>query len=39
MSRDASTLLLVHHLEALKLPTLLHDYASVPATCSQERSS
>ena len=39
MSQDASTLLLAHHLKALKLPTFLRDYAGVAATCSQERSS
>ena len=39
MSQDASTLLLAHHLKALKLPTFLRDYVSVAATCSQERSS
>ena len=39
MSQDASTLLLAHHLKALKLPTFLRDYPSVAATCSQERSS
>jgi DNA replication protein DnaC len=37
MSQDPATLLLVHHLKALKLPTLLRDYASVAAVCSQER--
>ena len=39
MSQDASTLLLAHHLKALKLPTFLRDYTSVAATCSEERSS
>ena len=29
MSQDAPTLLLAHHLKALKLPTFLRDYASV----------
>ena len=28
MSKDPSTLLLEHHLKALKLPTFLRDYAS-----------
>jgi DNA replication protein DnaC len=37
MSQDPSRLLLEHHLKALKLPTLLRDYASVAAVCSQER--
>jgi DNA replication protein DnaC len=39
MSKDPSSLLLEHHLKALKLPTFLRDYASVAAVCSQERSS
>jgi len=39
MSPDPSELLLQHHLKALKLPTLLRDYASVAAVCGQERSS
>lgn len=39
MSQDPSELLLQHHLKALKLPTLLRDYASVAAVCGQERSS
>lgn len=39
MSKDPSTLLLEHHLKALKLPTVLRDYASVAAACSQERDS
>jgi DNA replication protein DnaC len=39
MSQDPSQLLLEHHLKALKLPTLLRDYASVAAVCSQQRSS
>jgi DNA replication protein DnaC len=39
MSQDPSTLLLEHHLKALKLPTFLRDYTSVAAVCSQERSS
>lgn len=37
--KDESVLLLEHHLKALKLPTLLRDYASVAAVCSQDRSS
>lgn len=32
-----STLLLRHHLKALKLPTMLRDYAAVAAACGQER--
>lgn len=39
MSQDPSTLLLEHHLKALKLPTFLRDYTSVAAVCGQERSS
>jgi DNA replication protein DnaC len=39
MSQDPSTLLLEHHLKALKLPTFLRDYTSVAAVCSQERNS
>ena len=37
MNKDPSVLLLEHHLKALKLPTLLRDYASVAAVCAQER--
>jgi DNA replication protein DnaC len=37
MSKDPTTLLLEHHLKALKLPTFLRDYASVGAVCAQER--
>lgn len=37
--QDAPTLLLAHHLKALKLPTFLRDYTSVAAKCGQERSS
>jgi len=38
-SKDPSLLLLEHHLKALRLPTVLRDYASVGAVCSQERCS
>ena len=38
MSQDPPTLLLAHHLKALKLPTFLRDYASVAAVCAQDRS-
>ena len=38
MNREPSLLLLEHHLKALKLPTLLRDYASVAAVCAQERA-
>lgn len=37
MSKDPSTLLLEHHLKALKLPTFARDYAGVAAICAQER--
>jgi DNA replication protein DnaC len=37
--KDPSLLLLEHHLKALRLPTVLRDYASVGAVCSQERCS
>ena len=37
MSKDPSTLLLEHHLKALKLPTILRDYVGVAAACTQER--
>jgi len=32
-----STVLLKHHLKALKLPTFLIDYVAVAANCAQER--
>lgn len=38
MSQAAATLLLDHHLKALKLPTFQRDYASVGAVCGQERA-
>ncbi len=38
MSQQPPTLLLEHHLKALKLPTILREYASVAALCGQERS-
>src|SRR5674476_968096 len=37
--KDPSVLLLEHHLKALKLPTILREYAGVAALCSQEHSS
>lgn len=37
MSKAPSTLLLEHHLKALKLPTILRDYVGVAAACTQER--
>lgn len=36
-SLDPAALLLEYHLKALKLPTILRDYASVAAACTQER--
>jgi DNA replication protein DnaC len=39
MSKEPSTLLLEHHLKALKLPTMLRDYTAVAAACSQERGA
>jgi len=38
MSKDPQTLLLEHHLKALRLPTFLREYASVAAVCTQDRS-
>jgi DNA replication protein DnaC len=38
MSKNPTTLLLEHHLKALKLPAFLRDYASAGAVCSQERA-
>lgn len=35
--KDPSTLLLEHHLKALKLPTMVREYASVAASCGAER--
>jgi DNA replication protein DnaC len=37
MSKEPPTLLLEHHLKALKLSTILREYAAVAATCRQER--
>lgn len=36
-SKDPSLRLLAHHLKALRLPTVLRDYARVGAVCRQER--
>ena len=36
-TESPSTLLLRHHLKALKLPTMLRDYVAVAAACGQER--
>ena len=35
---NESTLLLEHHLKALKLPTFLRDYKSVAAACAQDQN-
>ena len=35
---NQSTLLLEHHLKALKLPTFLRDFKSVAAACAQDQS-
>ena len=34
-----STVLLMHHLKQLRLPTILREYSSVAAACSQDRAS
>jgi len=39
MAEHKSTVLLVHHLKQLKLPTMLREYASVAATCGRENDS
>jgi DNA replication protein DnaC len=39
MSSEQSTLLLEHHLKALKLPTILREYQAVAQLCAGERSS
>jgi len=36
MSSQSSTVLLEHHLKALKLPTFLREYRSIAAACSKE---
>lgn len=36
MSAEQSTVLLEHHLKALKLPTMLREYAKIAATCSKQ---
>jgi DNA replication protein DnaC len=38
MSESKATVLLEHHLKALKLPSFLRDYRSTAAVCGQERS-
>ena len=37
MSKETPTLLLEHHLKALKLSSILREYAAVAAVCRQER--
>ena len=36
MSQDASTLLLAHHLKALRLPTFLSSYEKVAGECARD---
>lgn len=38
MSATRSVVLLDHHLKALKLPTMLREYASLAASCSKDRA-
>lgn len=38
MSEKKATVLLEHYLKQLKLPTIMREYASLAATCSQERA-
>jgi DNA replication protein DnaC len=38
MNPQAPTLLLQHHLKALKLPTMLREYVGIATVCGQERS-
>jgi DNA replication protein DnaC len=38
MSEKKATVLLEHYLKQLKLPTMMREYASMAATCSQERA-
>ena len=33
-----STVLLEHHLKQLKLPTMLHEYATMASLCQEERA-
>jgi DNA replication protein DnaC len=37
MSKEEAKVLLVHHLKALKLPTILREYQSLAQLCAQER--
>jgi DNA replication protein DnaC len=38
MSEQKATVLLEHHLKALKLPTMLREYTPLAAACSQEKA-
>ena len=38
MSRKESTVLLQHHLKALKLPTILREYESAAQLCAKDRT-
>ena len=38
MNKDAPSVLLAHHLKALKLPTILRGYESTAQLCAKERS-
>jgi len=38
MSEQQATVLLEHHLKALKLPTMLREYTPLAAACSQEKA-
>jgi DNA replication protein DnaC len=38
MSEKKATVLLEHYLKQLKLPTMMREYASLAATCGQERA-
>ena len=37
MADEKPTVLLEHYLKELKLPTMLREYASMAATCTQQR--
>ncbi len=39
MSQDETTVLLQHHLKALKLPTILREHEAMARLCAKERSS
>ena len=38
MTEQKATVLLEHHLKALKLPTMLREYTPLAAACSQEKA-